>query len=214
LNGKDESQYYAQFTKSSTGTMSYYVGASFDGGNSQVGGSVLGEFRINPKWSVQTGVHWSQMEGDNYHTAEQYNQGTGKDFRALYTPYIAQNVELVNIEQNYQLIKIPLMVAYHHEIFPDWALRFALGTEFSVYGQRYINFDYKESRQSLGQGDYNEKVAVKPINDLTLNIGLERSWNRFLFRISPYVTPHFKRTEYTTDDICWGAKGQILFKIR
>ncbi|TDE13247.1 MULTISPECIES: hypothetical protein [Dyadobacter] len=211
---KDKPKYYAQSIKPILKKMDYFVGGSFDAGNSQVGGSLLGELRVTPKWSFQTGVRWTQLTGDTYYTAEQYSQQTGSDFRTLYAPYVAQNVDLLNIEQNYQLVQIPLTIAYHYQIFPNWAIRFGLGTDLSVYSQKLIRFDYKENSQSFDQGEYNAKLAVKPFNDLTINAGLERRWNNFLFRVSPYLTPQLRRTEYSKEDLSWGARVQVLYKLK
>lgn len=214
IPAKEKPKYYSQSIKSVLSKMNYYVGASFDAGNSQLGGSLLGEIRITPKWSFQTGARWTQIIGDTYYTAEQFSQQTGQDFRALYAPYVAQNVDLLNIDQNYQLVQIPLMVAYHYEILTNWALRFGLGTDLAVYSQKHIHFDYKENNSSFDQGEYNTKLAVKPFNDLTVNVGLERRWNKFLFRVSPYITPQLRRTEYSKDDLSWGARVQVLYRIK
>jgi len=209
---KDKPKYYSESMKSVLKKMDYYVGGSLDAGNRQVAGSLLGELRITPKWSFQTGVRWTEITGDNYDTAEQYNQQTGQDFKALYAPYVAQNADLLNIEQDYQLVQIPFTIAYHYEILPDWALRFGIGTDLSVYAHKDIHFDYKENSQSFDKGDYNAKLAVKPFNDMTINLGLERRSNKFLFRVSPYVSPQLRKTEFSNKDLLWGAKIQVLYK--
>jgi hypothetical protein len=176
-----------------------------------VAGSLFGELRITPKWSFQAGARWTEIT-ENYDTAEQYNQQTGQDFRTLYAPYVAQNADLLNVEQNYQLVQIPLTIAYHHKIHPNWALRFGIGTDLSVSAQKDIHFDYKENSQSFDKGEYNAKLAVKPFNDITLNLGLERRSNKFLFRVSPYVSPQLRKTEFSKKDLSWGARVQVLYK--
>ena len=175
-------------------------------------GSLLGELRITPKWSFQTGARWTEITGDSYDTAEQFGQQTGQDFRALYASYVAQNVDLLNIEQNHRLVQIPLTIAYHYEILPNWALRFGIGTDLSVNAQKDIHFDYKENSQSFNKGDYNAKLAIKPFNDITINLGLEHRSNKFLFRVSPYVSPPLRKTEFFTKDLLWGARVQVLYK--
>ena len=119
---------------------------------------------------------------------------------------------MLNIEQDYQLVQIPLTIAYHYEILPDWALRFGIGTDFSVYAHKDIHFDYKENSQSFDKGEYNAKLAVKPFNDMTINLGLERRSNKFLFRVSPYVSPQLRKTEFSKKDLSWGARVQVLYK--
>ncbi|MEO6687182.1 MAG: hypothetical protein ABIN24_14525, partial [Dyadobacter sp.] len=131
----EKPRYYAQSIKSILKKMEYYAGGSLEAGNNQFGASLLGELRITPKWSFQTGFRWMQVSGDGYFSAEQYSQRTGRDFRALYAPYVAQNVDLLNIEQNYQLLQIPLTVAYHYQMLPNWTIRFGLGTDLSIYAQ-------------------------------------------------------------------------------
>nr|WP_295924063.1 hypothetical protein [uncultured Dyadobacter sp.] len=210
---KDKPKYYSESIKSVLRKMDYYVGGSLGVGNKQVAGSILGELRITPKWSFQAGARWTEITGKSYDTAEQFGQETGRDFRALYAPYLAQNVDLLNIEQNCQLVQIPLAVAYHHEIIPNWALRFGIGTDLSVYSQKEIHFDYKENSQSFNKGEYNAKLAIKPFNDITINLGLERRSNKFLFRVSPYVNPQLRKTEFSGKDLLWGASVQVLYKL-
>jgi hypothetical protein len=209
---KDKPKYYSESMKSVLKRMDYYVGGSLDAGNRQVAGSLLGELRITPKWSFQTGARWTEITDESYDTAEQFSQKTGQDFRALYAPYVAQNVDLLNIEQNYQLVQIPLTIAYHYEIRPNWALRFGIGTDLSFYAQKDIHFDYKKDSQSFNKGEYNAKLTVKPFNDITINLGLERRSNKFLFRVSPYVSPQLRTTEFSKKDLLWGARVQVLYK--
>jgi hypothetical protein len=211
---KDKPKYYSESMKSVLKKMDYYVGGSLDAGSGQVAGSLLGELRITPKWSFQTGARWTEITGDSYDTAEQFGQNTGLDFRALYAPHVAQNVDVLNIEQNYQLVQIPLTIAYHYEIHPNWALRFGIGTDLSVYAEKDIHFNYKKDSQSFDKGEYNAKLAVKPFNDITINLGLERRSNKFLFRVSPYLSPQLNKTEFSKKGLLWGARAQILYKLK
>ncbi|WP_031530307.1 hypothetical protein [Dyadobacter crusticola] len=210
---KDKPKYYSESMKLVLKKMDYYVGGSLDAGYRQVAGSLFGELRITPKWSFQAGARWTEITARSYDTAEQYSLQTGQDFRALYAPYVAQNVDLLNIEQNYQLVQIPLTIAYHYEILPNWALRFGIGTDLSVYSVKDIHFDYKKDSQSFDKGEYNAKLAVKPFNDITINLGLERRSNKFLFRVSPYVSPQLRKTEFFSKDLSWGARVQALYKL-
>ncbi|MCF0048590.1 hypothetical protein LXM25_00895 [Dyadobacter sp. LJ53] len=209
---KDKPKYYSESMKSVLKKMDYYVGASLGAGNRQVEGSLLGELRITPKWRFQTGARWKEITGDSYDTAEQFGQNTGQDFRALYAPYVAQNVDLLNIEQNYQFVQIPLTIAYHYEIRPNWSLSFGVGTDLTVYSLKDIHFNYKKDSQSFDKGEYNAKLAIKPFNDITINLGLERRSNKFLFRVSPYVSPQLRKTEFSKKDLLWGARVQVLYK--
>ncbi|WP_141110167.1 hypothetical protein [Dyadobacter psychrophilus] len=209
---KDKPKYYSESIKSVLKKMDYYVGGSLGAGNRQVAGSLLGELRITPKWSFQTGVGWTEITGDSYDTAEQFGQKTGQDFRALYAPFVTQNVDLLNIEQNYRLVQIPLTIAYHYEIRPNWALRFGIGTDLSINAQKDIHFDYKRDSQSFDKGEYNAKLSIKPINDITINLGLERRSNKFLFRVSPYISPQLRKTEFSNKGLLWGARVQALYK--
>ncbi|MCE6991810.1 hypothetical protein [Dyadobacter sp. CY323] len=209
---KDKPKYYSESMKSVLKRMDYYVGASLGAGNRQVEGSLLGELRITPKWSFQTGARWTEITGKSYDTAEQFGQNTGQDFRTLYAPYVAQNADLLNIEQNYQFVQIPLAIAYHYEIRPNWALRFGIGTDLSVYSLKDIHFNYKRDSQSFDKGEYNAKLAGKPFNDITIYLGLEHRSNRFLFRVSPYVSPQLRKTEFSNKDLLWGARVQVLYK--
>ncbi|MCF2492437.1 hypothetical protein [Dyadobacter chenhuakuii] len=213
LFSKDKPKYYSESMKSVLKKMDYYVGGSLDAGNRQVAGALLGELRLTPKWSFQTGARWAEITGHSYDTAEQFGQKTGQDFRALYAPYVAQNVDLLNIEQNHQLVQIPLTIAYHYELSPNWALRFGIGTDLSIYALKDIHFNYKKDSQSFDKGEYNAKLSIKPINDITINLGLERRSNKFLFRVSPYVSPQLRKTEFSNKGLLWGGRVQALYKL-
>lgn len=209
---KEKSKYYSESIKSALKKMDYYIGVSLDAGYRQVAGSLLGEVRITPKWSFQTGIRWTEITARSYDTAEQYSLQTGQDFRNLYAPYVPKGVDLLNIEQNYQFVQLPFTIAYHYGIGSDWGLRFGLGSDLSIYSVKDIHFDYRENSQSFNKGEYNSKLAVKPFNDITINLGLERRTNKFLFRVSPFVSPQIRKTEFSNGNLLWGARAQVLYK--
>lgn len=192
----------------------YYPGAGFDAGKDAAGASALGEIRLSPKWSVQTGLGWQQITGPGYYTAEQYKQQTGQDFRKLYAPYVAENVDLLNIEHSYQVIQVPVAFAYHYRLHPAWALRFGLGTDLTVYGQQRIHFDYKEDNLSFDQGEYNASFRVPAFSNLTAQIGIERSWKRFLFRLGPVANWQLRNVAYAKSNFSPGFRLQVLYRIK
>ncbi len=192
----------------------YYAGAGFNAGKDAAGASALGEIRLSPKWSVQTGLGWQQITGPGYYTAEQYKQQTGEDFRKLYAPYVAENVDLLNIEHSYQVIQVPVAFAYHYRLHPAWALRFGLGTDLTVYGQQRIHFDYKEDNLSFDQGEYNASLRVPAFSNLTAQIGIERSWKRFLFRLGPVATWQLRNVAYAKSNFSPGFRLQVLYRIK
>ncbi len=190
----------------------YYTGGGLTVANEQLGGSVLGEVR-RQRWSLQTGLQVKSVRGYQYYTAEQFEDREGQNFRSQYAPYVPQNYDLLNIDQTYLIVQLPITVAYHYPLGRHWGLRFGLGTDVDVYAHSRITFDYKENNRNFEQGLYESMVPARLLTNITASAGVERSWNRWLFRAGPYISPQVKAVGYRPEPLYWGATGQVLWRV-
>ena len=192
----------------------YFGGAGFSLGSGQVGGSLLGEVRLNPRWSVQTGVQMMAQKGFRYHSSEAFEEHEGRDFHALYAPNVAPGNEIQNIDQTYTLFQIPLTVAYHYPLGRVWALRLGVGTNLDLLAHSRITFDYERNGREFEHGLDEGSTRVSLFNNATVSLGLERQWKRLLFRASPYISPQLKQVSYKDDAVYWGGQVQVLWQFR
>ncbi len=192
----------------------FFGGAGFSLGNEQLGGSVLGEIRLNPRWSVQTGVRLLSQTGFQYHSPEDFEEHEGQDFRASYAPNVAPGDEIQNIDQTYTILQIPLTVAYHYPLGRSWALRLGIGTNFDLLAQSRVTFDYERNGRDFEQGLNESNVPVSLFNNAMISLGFERPWKRFLLRASPYISPQIKRVGYRPEDVYWGGQVQVLWQLK
>lgn len=192
----------------------YLAGVGFDVANSQLGVSLLGEVRFHPRWSLQAGVRLLSQTGYQYYTAEQFENQERQDFRSLYAPYVPQNYDLLNIDQSFTLLQLPLTVAYHYPLKQHWGLRFGLGTDIDLYARNRITFDYKESSREFEHGLYQSTVPVSLFSTVTVSVGLERSWKKWRFRAGPFISPQLKPVNYRREELNWGAKVQAFWTFR
>lgn len=192
----------------------YFSGAGFSLGNQQLGGSLLGEIRLRPRWSVQVGVHLLSQTGFQYHSADEFEQTENQDFRALYAPNVAPGDEIQNIDQTYTILQLPLTVAYHYPLGRSWALRLGVGTTLDLLAQSRVTFDFERNGLDFEQGLKEGNVPVRLFNNATVSLGLERQWKRLLLRASPFVSPQIKWVGYRVEAIYWGGQVQVLWQFK
>ncbi len=190
----------------------YFGGVGFMGGNEHLGGSLLGEVRLNRHWSVQTGIRLMALTGFDFHSDEDFKKEDGRDFRNLYAPNVAPGNEIQHIQQIYGLVQIPLTVAYHYPLGRAWGLRLGLGTNLDLLAHSRITFDFERSGRDFEHGLHESNVPVSLFNNATISAGVERQWKRVLFRASPYISPQLKRVSYKDDAFYWGGQVQVLWQ--
>jgi hypothetical protein len=202
---------YWTFPKVAVASSSLWAGAGVSLGHEQLSSSLLGEWRLNSHWSIQTGVQLT-LQGDHFFSDDDFQKRTRQDFRTLYAPSIPSSYELLDISQSYQLVQLPLTVAYHYPLGHNWSLRLGVGTSINLYARNRFTFDYRESSFSNNQGLYKEPAPVSIINTVTVSAGVERQWKGWLFRASPFISPLLKPVVRTHDDLFWGVQIGILHR--
>lgn len=191
----------------------YYTGGGLTVANDQLSGSLLGEIRWRHRWSLQTGLQWGSVRGYQYYTAEQFEDRERQNFRSLYAPYVPPNYDLLNIDQTYTVLQLPVTIAYQYPLGRGWGVRLGLGMDIDLYVRNRTRFDYKENNRNFEQGLYKATVPASPFNNVTGSVGLERLWKRWLFRAGPYISPQLKPVEYRQEELYWGAKVQVLWRL-
>ena len=189
---------------------SLFAGVGAGGGNEHLSGSVLGEWRINPRWSVQAGLTYSWLFREGYDDDERFETRTQQDFRSLYAPNVPRTDEIHDITQTYRLFQLPLTVAYHYPLGRNWSLRFGLGTALDLNVLNRIGFDYRENSRMSLQGLYEATEPTHLLNNLTFSSGIERQWKGWLFRASPFISPQLRPVSYKPDNLYWGGQLQVL----
>jgi hypothetical protein len=197
------------FPKVAVAGSSLWAGAGVGLGHDQLSSSLLGEWRLNSHWSIQTGVQLT-LQGDHFFSDDDFQKRTHQDFRTLYAPNIPYSYELLDISQSYQLVQLPLTVAYHYPLGHDWSLRFGVGTSLNLYARNRVGYDYRENSRSFDHGLYREPVPVSVINNVTVSAGIERQWKGWLFRASPFISPQLKPALHNHDDLFWGVQAGIM----
>jgi hypothetical protein len=189
---------------------SLFAGVGAGGGNEHLGGSVLGEWRVSPRWSVQAGLTYSWLFRERYDDDERFETRTQQDFRMLYAPNVPRPDEIHDIHQTYQLFQLPLTVAYHYSLGRDWSLRFGLGTALDLNVLNRVGFKYRENGPTSLLGLYEATEPTRLLNSLTVSAGIERQWKSWLFRASPFISPQLRPVSYKPDNLYWGGQLQVL----
>ena len=201
------------FPKVAVAGSSLWAGGGVSAGHDQLSTALLGEWRLNTHWSIQTGVQLT-LQGDHFFSDDDFQKRTRQDFRTLYAPDIPSSYELMDISQSYRFVQLPLTVAYHYPLGHDWSLRFGVGTNINLYARNQVAFDYRGSSQSVNQGLYREPAPVSVINTVVVSAGIERQWKEWLFRASPFISPQLKPVAVVRNhtDLFWGVQAGILHR--
>lgn len=198
------------FPKLAVAGSSVWAGVSGGAGNEHLSSSVLGEWRFKPRWSVQSGIQYRILYGEGFDDDDHFETRTQQDFRTLYAPNVPRTDEIHDISQTYQLLQIPLTIAYHYSLGHDWSLRFGVGTSLDLSAVNRLTFDYRENGQSSERGFYQATIPVRVVNNLTISAGIERQWQGWLFRASPFISPQLTPVSYKPDNLYWGGQVQLL----
>lgn len=189
------------------------VGIALDAIKDQIGSSLIAEINLGKKWSVQTGLNWTRVKGARYHTAEQFTQQTGVNFRNLYEPSVDKEIELLNIKQSYQILRVPIIMTYRHRIASNWAFIVGAGTKFNVYSSGKTHYEFQKLNTSLGKKVHRSTVDGPVLNSVSAMAGVERTWNRIHVRVTPTLGCGLRTADYEKKDLSLGAKIQVLYSI-
>ncbi|MDR6809777.1 hypothetical protein J2Y45_006842 [Dyadobacter sp. BE34] len=189
------------------------VGIALDAIKEQIGSSLIAEISLGKKWSVQTGLNWTRVKGARYHTAEQFTQQTGVNFRNLYEPSVDKEIELLNIKQSYQILRVPIILTYRHRITSNWAFIVGAGTKFNVYSSGKTHYEFQKLNTSLGKKVHRSTVDGPVLNSVSAMAGVERTWNRIHVRVTPTLGCGLRTADYEKKDLSLGAKIQLLYSI-
>lgn len=190
---------------------SYWAGVGVGAGHDQLSSALLGEWRLNTHWSIQTGVQ-AAFQHEHFFSEDDFQKRTRQDFRTLYAPTIPPGYELLDISQSYQLVQLPLTVAYHYPLGHHWSLRFGVGTTINLYAQNRFTFDYSPNSRSFDHGFYRSPAPVPVINTVVVSAGMEREWKGWLFRVSPFVSPQLKLVAQEHERLLWGVQAGIMHR--
>lgn len=198
-------------TSLSPSKLKYRWGISFDAGNEQIGGGLTSDIILHKNLSLNAGLRLMKYSGNTYFTADQYNFDTNDDFRTRYASFVPPGDDIINISfQNY-LFQLPLGLTYRYPLKKDYTLLTSLGTNFDLYVEQYVIFDYKENSSQFDQGEYSSAVSNRFFNSIDLSIGLEKKIGKYIFQAHPYISVPLKRVDYKNEEFEYGAKIRILY---
>ena len=204
---------HSQMPDLSVPTAQYRIGAGLTGGDDQLGGALLGEVMLNPRWSVQAGLRIGYGQGFHYGDEHDFNEHQHADFRQKYASQVSSSSDIEDIKQVSLLVQAPLQVAYHLPIGRKWNLRLGAGTDLDVWVHSAIRYDYRENSRSSEHALSQTNEPVHVFNNLTLSTAVERSWRKWVFRAGPFISPQLRPVNYKPDDLSWGANLQLLYRI-
>lgn len=191
-----------------------FAGIEVEAKPGQFGSSLIFEARWGNRWIAQTGAGWTNFSGFFFVNSDQYEQQTGKDFRRIFASGLSDQIEMVNIKQNYHLVRIPLSLTYRLPLKSGWAVFAGGGTNFNLYASCMTQYDFREPNTDAGHARHRLVISTPAVNSLFAVVGIERAWSRKVVRLIPTLGCTLKPAEYEKEDLNLGMKIQVLYKLR
>ena len=191
----------------------YLIGTDFQLTTRQLGGSLLGEMRLNSRWSLQTGLGYARVSGEKFATNNDYHDTHGNDFDRDHLTGLPPGTDLSNIDQHYTILQVPVMIGYFRPISKQWGLRLGFGTGVDVAAWQAYHFETKDKGHDDKHSLSLERQTVTPFNNLNLTVGAERSWKHWLVRVGPLAGWQWQSVGYRPDKLSVGGRLQVFYRL-
>lgn len=192
----------------------YRVGGGLTLGlNNQLGGSLLGEIALNRHWSIQAGIQVLSSPGFHYRDERDFNDQQSDNFRQAYAAQLPLTAVIEDIRQVAVCLQVPLQLAYHWPLGPQWRLRLGLGTDLTLRGHNTVSYEYEENSHAY-KGEFTQVESPEHVfTNVTVNPTLEWYRKKWLLRAGPLISQPVRAVRDQTNGHYWGANVQVLYQL-
>jgi hypothetical protein len=118
-----------------------------------------------------------------------------------------------NIQFNYKVVQIPLSVSYLMPLKKDLWFVTGLGTKLSLRSTEAVAFRAKNwpGNQVVSQEVSVIKTNFPKMHDVSIALGLQKKWNRFVVQSSMYFDKSFNEVKFKPMSATSGITMQVSY---
>ena len=190
----------------------YQAGIDFKMGNDQIGAGILGEVFFNSRWSMSAGLRILNVNNEKYHDANEFRMKKAQDFRETYAPAIPDTTFVSDIDMQYLVLQIPVMLTYHLPLKNNFGIIFSAGTDIDLYAKQHIDYEYSSNTAPPGKDHFDANYPTVLFNNVMLSVGMEKQWNNVIAQICPFIRHQVAHAAYKKDEVYYGFSARILYR--
>lgn len=168
----------------------------------------------NQRWQFQIGLKLSSIMGRNYYDEEEFKRTEKTNFATEYTGVNGVHMhDYKNIQFNYKVVQIPLSISYLMPLKKDLWFVTGLGTKLSLRSTEAVAFRAKNwpGNQVVSQELSVIKTNFPKMNDVSIALGLQKKWNRFVVQSSMYFDKSFNEVKFKPLSATSGITMQVSY---
>ena len=192
----------------------YAAGMMGNVGIGEKGFGMMATVLKNHRWQFQIGIKLSSMMGKSYYDEEEFKRTEKSSFAAEYTGVNSGHMhDYKNIQFNYRVIQIPLSVSYLMPLKKDLWFVTGLGTKLSLRSYEAVAFRAKNwpGNQVVTQEVNMIKTNFPKMHDVSISLGLQHQWNRFVLQSMMYFEKSFNEVKFKPMSATSGISLQISY---
>jgi hypothetical protein len=146
------------------------------------------ELFLDQRLSLSAGLSKQQNKGNYYLTDLHFKNSQKIDFKDKYRPKLPPVREILNIQEETELLSIPLRFSYNHPTSRNVILIGGIGTDLDLKATQHIEYQYNTSASGIftnnpsgpvavsidyREGTFYNDINVKTFNNLAFTLGAE-----------------------------------------
>jgi hypothetical protein len=226
-------RYDYKFPDISLKNMRYRGGGGLVGSIDKKGFGLNNELMFNKNWSLNVGITFQKMGGEEFRDDKFYDYKYGKngtyekplrgdkgkkDFKDVNLTTLQPAEEIRDIHLQNEIAYFPISVNYRVALKKDFRLLFSVGTELDFYVKEKVSFDFFLPNpfipQNLEKFETTKENYLQPavFNNLFFSAGLEKQFGKYVFQLSPYILGRIKNVQYRPQQLDYGLRLNAFYQ--
>jgi hypothetical protein len=179
--------------------LGFSTGIGFDAHLKGTGYSLVEEFSFSKYFAVSSGIKLMLRNSEKYNEPKDYNRDMPEEFSKHYDPQHKIDTNICNIDIRNKSYAVPVFLSFRLPLKNDFKVLFSAGTDLTISSTDHVNYEHKNPYGSPPGSkpepphDIEHKNTTNAFHEMSLSIGLQKTWKHFGVDLSPNATLPFQK---------------------
>ena len=188
----------------------YRAGIGLEAGNRQVGGGLFGEAIYKKRIAISAGVKLLKNGEERFDDDNDYDDHKRKEFKKTYGNQVDDDSKNIRIRNT--VVQIPITISYIFPLKANFSIIAGLGTDIDVYTKQHVEYRHANIANDLQTTQFVAKYPPAYFNNCVITGGIQKTIHRFVFQLSPYLSPQIKKVDYKKENCYYGLRFRTFFQ--